>query len=213
MTDLFVDASAVRAYMGVIDDGSQWADGNIGSNVRAAGAFLERATGRQFTRETGTKLFSTDGQTLVRIPDLRSASSVTLAGATREANQTYWLIPDSSGVYTAIQFRAFHRTGGGPWWLSSSDWWDRGLDSPLGRHYSTLPNDLSITGDWGWDPYPEELLLAVKALAAFYTKRRDALLSNTMQAPDGAIFDYASLPIEAQEFIRNWRQSVDVVAI
>ena len=201
----FVNASNVRSFAAVDSINHPWSESNLGSNIRAASAFLQRATGRQFEAQTGvTKSFTTNGGAYLSIPDLRTASSVTLSGSTLTADTDYWFIPDrmQSGVYIGIQFRPFGGRGG---YRSFPDWFDTNKDAWWWPHYGSDVHDLTITGDWGHDPVPDELMHATKALALWYTKRPDASLSNTIQTPEGNVFDLSQLPAEAQEFIRNWK--------
>jgi len=210
----FVSATSVRDYMGLNSPAttSQYTDDTIGSNIRAASWMLERATGRIFNDSTRTLLFTTNGAAYLTIPGLRTASSVTLQSSALTANSTYFLIPDSqqTGLYTGIQFRAFGTRDGGPWWLSNPEWFDRNLDSPKASagNYASLPNDLSITGTWGFvddSTFPEPIRHATKVLAAYYTKRPDAILSGALVTPDGNFVNLSSLPIEVQQFVTEWR--------
>lgn len=206
----FVNASNVRAYAGVDGITGQWTEANLGSNIRAASAFLQKATGRQFEAQIGvTKVFTTNGEAFVAIPDLRTATTVSLSETTLvAADDGYALIPDAqqSGVYLGIQFRPFGGRGG---YRSFPDWFDRNLDRNWFR--GSDPNDLSITGDWGHSPLPEELLHATKALAVWYTKRPDASLSGTIQTPEGNILDLSTLPAEVRQFIEQWKVGESVV--
>lgn len=206
----FVSASSVRAYLGLNDPNatdSKYSDGTIGSNIRAASWTLERATGRIFGDKTATLLFTTNGGAYVTIPGLRTATAVALQSATLTANTSYWLIPDAqqSGIYTGAQIRAFGASGSS--YLSNPEWFDRNLDSPkYGYRYSSLPNDLSITGSWGYvDPVPEPILHATKVLAAYYTKRPDAILSGSLVTPDGNFVNLSQLPVEVVSFVTEWR--------
>ncbi len=217
----FVTAASVREYLGLnspsvpaVSGESKYTDSTIGSNIRAASWTLERATGRILGARTATLKFTTNGAAYVALPGLRSATSVTLQSTTLDADATYYLIPDAqqSGVYTGIQFRAFGSgRGGGPWWLSNPEWFDRNLDSPLypgNRGGATsLPNDLVIPGDWGYTDadLPEPVRHATKVLAAYYTKRPDAILSGGITTPDGNSFDLSALPVEVQAFVKDWR--------
>jgi hypothetical protein len=219
-----VTAAAVREYLALnaVSSDSKYSDTTLGSNIRAAAWTLARATGRVWSDETATKRFTTNGAAYLTIPGLRTASSVTLQSATLTADSTYWLVPDSqqTGVYTGIQFRAFGGRLDGPWWLANPEWFDRNLDSPWypgNRGYGTsLPNDLSIAGSWGYATYadtPEPYLHAQKVLAAYYTKRPDALLSGAISTPDGNAFDLSRLPIEVQGFIEEWKVSPSVTGL
>jgi hypothetical protein len=172
-------------------------------------------TGRWFFDRTATTLkATTNGSASVLIPGLRTATSVTMQGATLTADASYWLVPDaqSSGVYTGLQVRPFGTNRSGPWWLSNPEWFDRNLDSPFypanrGYGLSSLPNDLVIVGDWGFTDaeLPEPVRLATKALAGYYTLHTSALLSGAQSTPEGNIFDLSRLPIEVQSFVSEWR--------
>jgi hypothetical protein len=210
-----VTATSVREYLGLnaVSGESKYSDTTIGSNIRAATWALARATGRVFVDETATKKFTTNGAAYLTIPGLRTASSISLQGTALTADSTYYLVPDvqQTGVYTGIQFRAFGTGRGGPWYLSNPEWFDRNLDrypyGPWGGSMS-LPNDLTIAGSWGYashDSTPEPYLHAVKVLAAYYTKRPDALLSGAISTDQGSIFDLSRFPVEVRAFIEEWK--------
>ncbi len=205
----FVTAASVREYLGLdsTPSASKYTDATIGSNIRAASWALERATGRVFGDVTATKTFTTNGAAYLTIPGLRTASAVTLQGTTLTADESYWLTPDTqnTGVATGIQFRAFRNRGDS--YLANPQWFDRGLDLPNPGGSSSLPNDLVITGSWGYTDIPEPVLHATKVLAGWYTKRPDALLSGAIATPDGNVFNLASLPIEVRQFVEEWRVS------
>lgn len=96
---------------------------------------------------------------------------------------------------------------------SYPDWFDKGYDSPLARARlrNGLPNDLQITGTWGWSSYPPEFSFATMILAAWYTKRPDAVLSNVLLSPEGNIMDLSKMPPEVVSFISQWRIGRDAV--
>lgn len=209
--NLWLSPGDLRDYLATSQTTGRYADAPLGSNIRAAQGWLERSTGRTFEVETSTRLFTTNGEAVVSIPDLASASAVTLQGATLDADETYWLLPDTrhSGVYVNIQLRVFggdHR--------ANPQWFDRNLDQPwyTGRGYS-LPNDLSITGTWGWASKPDDLLLGVKALAAWMTKRADAALAGGILDAAGGVLDYSQWPPEAQEARRLYLRGEQLVSI
>lgn len=214
---MIVTAASVREYMELSSPGStsKYTDATLGSNIRAAQAQLERWTSRRFEDQTATLVFSTNGRAFIPIPGLRSVSSApTLQGTALTVDDTYYLTPDTqqTGVYTGIQFRAFRTTGtNGPWWLSNPEWFDRNLDHPFypaNRGESmTLPNDLSITGSWGWTDalMPEPVRHAVKVLAGYYTLRSDALVTGGRFTPGGDVMDLSQYPIEIQTFVADWK--------
>lgn len=216
----FVSAADVRGYMGTADTSGVWSDAALGSNIIAASSFLERRTGRQFEALTGvTKTFTTDGRTYLQIPDLRSVSSIAQAGTTLTADTTYYLIPDrhDTTIYTGIQFRPFQsHFRANQSYLSNPEWFDRNLDNP--RHWggvydSSPPNDLVITGNWGWSPIPAEVTQATKVLAAFYTKRPDSVLADVEITPQGNARIFSGLPLEIREFIMDWALGERAVSV
>lgn len=216
MTAMFVSVQAVREYLSLNAPGtdSKYSDATIGSNIRSAGWTLEHVTSRLFGDVTKTLTFSTDGRAQMAIPGLRTATSVTLQGTALVANTNYWLLPDAqqTGVATGIQFRAFSNTA----YLGNPEWFDRNLDSPrYAGGWGSLPNDLVIAGDWGYvaGTEPDPFLLAVKALAAWYTLRPDALLSGTKFTPDGSVFDLSRLPTEVAQFVAEWKGGEQAVLI
>ena len=215
----FVTVANVKDYLQATGTTGQWSSAVIGSNITAASADLQRWTNRQFEPQGSntavTKRFTTNGAAFMVIPDLRSATSVTLQGTTLEDGSTYHLIPDkyNSGVFTGIQFRAFGRYD----YRGNPDWFDRNLDSwrwqYSGGSYS-LPNDLTITGAWGWVPLPDSLLHATTVLAGYYVLRSDALLSGAInRLQEGIIFDLSQLPVEVQNFVREWKLSDQMATV
>lgn len=209
-----VTAASVREYMGLnaVSSDSRYSDATLGSNIRAAGWFLERATGRRFADRTETLTFTTNGATFMAIPSLRTATAVTLLSGTLVENSTYFLIPDAqqTGVAVGIQFRPFLARGTRDY-LTNPEWFDRGLDlhNPYGFNVTSQPNDLSIAGSWGYTDVPEPILHATKVLAAYYTKRPDAVLSGAITTESG-IFDLSNMPIEVTNFIREWNAATFV---
>lgn len=213
----FVGVAAVRTILDLEDNAaSRYSDETIGSNIRAAAWFLERVTHRIFRNEPTLALkFTTNGEASIGVPGLRSAATVTLNGSGLVDGETFHLIPDAqqSGIYTAIQFRAFGTNRNGPSYLSYPDWFDRNLDSPYwrGRGYQGLPNDLIVDGAWGYTDanLPEPVRDANKILAAWKTLRPDAFLSGA-RATNSGVFDLSQFPIEIQSFVSDWKIGAQV---
>jgi hypothetical protein len=188
---------------------SAYSADTIASNIRDASWFLERVTGRIFRDEPALTLkFTTNDEASIFIPGLRTASSVSWAGATLTADTSYWLIPDiqQSGLYVACQLRPFGRGGS---YLAYADWFDTNKDSPkwqAGYRGGSLPNDLVIAGAWGYTDatLPEPVRRNTARTAAWMTLRSDALLSGA-KATDTGIFDLSNLPAEVQQFVSSWR--------
>lgn len=213
----FTTPDNVRDYLQATSVSGQWSNAFIGSNIAAASNNLQRWTHRQFEPQGSnflvTKKLTTLGRSFLVIPDCRSLQAVRLNGAALVENESYYLHPDrmQSGVFVGIEFpnrQAFLRT---------HDWFDRGYDFPeFSRRLLTgLPNDLELASiEWGHLPYPDSLLHASNALAAFYTIRPDALLSGARQSPEGNVFDLSRLPLEVQGFVNDWKLSdPEVIAL
>lgn len=208
----FITAADVRTFANISGTTGRYSDASIGSNIIAAQGFLQREAARLFEkRDAATFSFTTEGRAAFAIPDLRNVTTVTWDGTDLTQNESYWLIPDAkqSGIYVALQLRVFRREGN--WFYSNPEWWDRGLD--WNRPLTSEPNDLTILGDWGWDPLPEDVLHAVKVLAAWYTKRADALLAGAVANPEGAILDYSRLPPEVSDVIRTYQRGEQATVI
>lgn len=210
----FIDEQSVRDYLGVTGTTGSYSTAQLGSNIRAASYFLQKETGRQFEAQSATtKKFTTDGRAQLSIPDIRTVSSLTLQGAAQTADAGYWLVPDrmNSGIYVAVQLRQYDTGALG--YLANPQWFDRNLDRDWARGRTSLPNDLSITGDWGWATYPEPLLHATKLLAGWYTLRPSSVLANVSVTAEGTERRYGDLPPEVVSFIEQWRLGDQAVGI
>jgi hypothetical protein len=211
----FVSVQVVKDLIGYTE---ATRDGSIGSNIAAASGFLQRVTGRQFARSFGTRTFTSHGQSVVTIPDFAAGSNaaLTLQGSALVSGESYWLVPDrmaqlyGQDIYTSVQLRAF----GSYDYRSNPDWFDRNLDSWQWRYgrFSSLPGDLVFTGNWGWDPLPDELLKATAVLAGWYEKRTDAVLSDVTITPAGETRIFSRMPPEVSEFVEAWRLGPLLVA-
>lgn len=214
----FATAAELRTFLDTTKNTGRYADSSLDMLLQAASDFLERETGRTITATASntTRTFSTNGQPYTVIPDLRAAHSnspVSLQSTTLDENTSFWLIRNrlNPNVYTGLQLRAF---GTARVWdyRSNPEWFDRNLDSWLypgnwGDH--RLPNDLTITGVWGWmpsDPGYVQWKHAAMVLAGWYTKRPEALLANSsVSAEEGIVRDYSQLPPEITAHIEAFR--------
>jgi hypothetical protein len=197
---------------------SQVTDGFIGSNLTASVSYIEQATNRFFSARPGITLtYSTEGRAVIELPGVQNVTAATWpAGVPLTLSETYWLLPDvqQSGVYTSIQLRPFIRTGGGPSWLASPEWFDRGLD--LHRYpgdwdagpynMGGLPNDLVINCDGGYVAGTEPAAYddAVLLLTAWKTLRPASLLSGVATTTDGLVVSLAGIPDEVASFVNDW---------
>jgi hypothetical protein len=211
----WVTPAQVRTFANLDSSTGRYSDAALGSNILAAQQLIEQRTGRLFTAGSATRKFTTEGRAQLAIPDLRSVQTVTLNGTNLTADETYWLIQDAAfpTIYTSIQFRAFGRNRA-KWYLSVPDWWDRGLDMETAYETTSLPNDLVITStEWGWADIPYDVMHATKAVAAWMTKRADALLGNAVQQPDGTVFAYDRYPPELDAILATYRVGEQMVSV
>lgn len=152
-------------------------------------------------------MFTSNDAAFMAVPDYRSLTSVTRQGSALTQDESWYPIRNAGqdGIYTGIQFRAFSVRNDGPSYLHNPEWFDRNLDNPRYTGVS-LPNDISATGNWGWsaNAYPSDFLMAVKVLAAWYTKRPASVLANVAVTNEGTAMVYSDFPPEVVEFIRAW---------
>ena len=232
-TPLVITEQTVRDYfqLNAATD-SRYSDANIGSNIRAATGFLERNTGRFFYDRPGfTMTFTTQGRAQLFIPGLRTPTAVVWQGAALSwalppiNTSASWFLPDiqQSGLYTGFQFRVFRvPEQGGERWKANPNWWDQGDDSPYhpmnrggGWTFNSLPNDLAITGDWGYAvaDLPDPFLHALKVLAGYYTMRPGSVLATVAMTPGGSTQKLMDLPSEVRDFIIEWQLGEQAVGI
>jgi hypothetical protein len=211
---------------------SRYSDDTINGNILAGIPTLESMTGRVWIDQPGvTKTFTTQGRAQMYIPGVRNVTQVLWQGAPISFGVppsnvgAIWLLPDvrQSGIYTAIQMRNFQAQGGGAGWRSNPLWFDQGADSPYapwnrggGDSFNSLPNDLSITGDWGYadgDPELGPFYLALKFYAAFLTLRPPSILAEVILSPAGQLTKVADLPPEVARFVAEFRIGEQAVSI
>jgi hypothetical protein len=185
---------------------------------------LEKTTRRFFIDRPGkTMIYTSMLRATIPIPGLRTASTV-IYGGTTLTSDAYWLLPDAqqTGVYTSAQFRAFRVSDDGPWWLADSLWFDKALDSPFypgnyggGYVFTSMPNDTTFIGDWGYEPgtEPGGFLHALGVLAGFMAMRPTALLADSVITPQGGVMSFASMPPEVNQFVRDWSAGQQVVSL
>jgi hypothetical protein len=211
----FATAVELRTYLDTSVSTGRYATTNLDFLLQAASDTLERATGRVITSSASNtaRTFTTHGRAIVTIPDLRAVSGITLGGSSLTVDETYWLLPSPQApdIYTGVQVRAF-RNMGPNWYLAYPEWFDRNLDNYRWGS-SSLPNDLVVTGLWGWTTTPAPWKLATMALAGYFLKHGDALLAGAAQTPEGAILDYSQYPSEAQRLIADWSLGEQLVMV
>jgi len=214
----FATAQELRDFLDIASTTGRASTTNLDLLLTAASDFLERATGRIITSSASNtaRTFSSDGRDAITIPDLRTASGVTLQSSVLAADSTYYLLPSrqqpESGVtmYTGIQLRAFGTYD----YRSNPEWFDRNLDSPYWTmRRNGLPNDLVITGLWGWTTVPSQWKFTALILAGYYYKRPDSLLANVAITPEGNVLNYGELPPEVRDLIDLWRLTDHVVTL
>jgi hypothetical protein len=232
-----VNPQDVRDYLKLEPTGdSRYSDAMLYTHILGATAFLEKECRRFLADRTFT--YPTDipwvGTTMlaaeVPIPGFRSFSKVTWGGSDLTValpgtlSGGCWAIPDnlSSGVYTALQFRAWRTSDNPEWWRAHSDWWDRGYDSPFfpgnlggGFAWTSIPNDLTIYGQAGWasGSEPEAYRHALLMLSAFYTKRATSVLADVAITPNGGVIKYSRMPDEVRGFIDDWKIGEQAVSV
>lgn len=207
----FATAAELRDFMEITGTSGRKSTTNLDLLLGFASDWLERRTGRVITASASNtpRTFTTNGNAYTIIPDLRAASSVTLQSAPLTADSTYWLIPSrqAPSIYTGIQTRPW---GSGQPYFANPEWFDRNLDSPRAANWSSLPNDLVVTGLWGWTTTPAEWKLATLAFADYMFGHADALFSSARATPEGNLYDMARLPVEVRILVEEWQLGVQM---
>jgi hypothetical protein len=220
-----VTPATVRAQLNLTGTTGQYADDIIGSYIISATESLELVTKRYLSNRPGfTVTYTSMLRAILPVPNLRTATTVTYANNDMTVNAGYWLLPDSAqtGVFTGIQFRALRADGAGPWWLVDPGWFDKALDNPFnpanyggGYVFSSMPNDTTVLGDWGYEPgfEPGNVVHAVEVLSEWYTMRPPAILADSAITPAGGIVSYSQMPPEVQDFVKTYSAGPSVVSI
>lgn len=212
----FASATDLRTYLDTTTSTGRYATTHLDFLLEASSDLLEKATGRVITASASntTRTFTSFGRAVVTIPDLRSTSAISLAGSTLTLDETAWLLPSPQApdIYTGIQLRGYRHVSPN-WYLAYPEWFDRNLDNARWGAESSLPNDVSITGLWGWTQPPAVWKLAAMALAGYFLKHGDALLAGAAQTPEGAILDYSAFPSEVQHLIKDWALGEQVALV
>lgn len=228
-----ITPATVRTQLNLEGTTGQYSDDTIGGYILSAISSLETACSRYLVNRPGAVVTLTSMlRTALAIPGLRTPIAVQYAGATVVQNQSYWLLSDAmtTGVYTGIQFRAYRTdmfgsgipgTPYGPW-IANSQWFDQAADSPFypgnyggGVAYTSMPNDTSITGDWGYEPgfEPGNFVHALEVFSEWYTQRPPALLADTVLTPAGGIVSYSQMPAEVQDFVKEFSAGQMAVSV
>lgn len=214
----FATAIQLRTYLDTTKITGRYTGENLDFLLETASNQLERATGRLITASASNtaKTFSTSGRAVITIPDLRVASSVSMGGGTLTADQSFWLLPSAQAqdIYTGIQVRPWRGpSSGASWYLAYPEWFDRNLDSPLfgASGDRGLPNDLVVTGLWGWATVPKSWILATMALAGYYLKHADALNVGGGTTAEELVIDFSEYPAEVRQHIKDWQLGEQVV--
>lgn len=167
----------------------------------------ERDTARTFAVASNvTTRYSTDGQSSIVIHDRPYSDpsrTVQLGGVTQTLDDGYWLLPDrrDQDISATIQLRHYDRTG--YWYKSDPMWWDKNLDMPDRR--GTEPNDLVISGIIG-HPFPsDDVVGAIKVLAAWLYWNAKSGASGVVTVPTGEEIDLAETPPRYTDFVTRWR--------
>jgi hypothetical protein len=128
---------------------------------------------------------------------------VTLGGVTQTEDEAVWFLPDrrDQDITATIQLRHYLR---GPYWYKADPyWWDKNLDMPDRR--GTTPNDLAITGIVG-HPFPDDDIVgAIKVLAAWLYWNAKSGASGTVTVSTGEQIDLSEDPPRYVDFVTRWR--------
>ncbi len=235
-----VTPESVREYILLNSPGSssRYSESTLHSNIGSAQSYLERECHRYFYDHPGVIWATTTMlQAQVPIPGFRAFDSIVWSATQQTIATPYVLtenpscwglleptegLEDGTALVMAIQFRPWRGDNDRPWYYADSMWWDKGLDNPFypgnyggGYAFTSMPNDLRIVGDGGYEAghEPEAVKHAVKVLAAWYTMRSASLMANTALTPGGGTIEYGDLPPEIYEFVADWKLGKQAVSV
>jgi hypothetical protein len=167
----------------------------------------ERDTGRSFaTASNVVTRYSSDGQSSLVVHDrpwTDANRTVVLGGVTMVEETDVWFLPDrrDQNISATIQLRYYDR-GAQNWYKADSQWFDKNLDS--GRFGIGSPNDLVITGVVG-HPFPvDDVVGAIKVLAAWLYWNAKSGASGTVTTPTGEAIDLGQDPPRYVDFVQRW---------
>ena len=126
------------------------------------------------------------GRNIVRVPDLRATTSVVLDGAALDTLSGYYPLDGWEPITTLHLYTPY---GESPGWAGTA-----------------ASGNLTITGRWGWNPVPDDVKYAIKALGSRLYKERNASWADAVALPDGSVLQYfRSLPATVQASISLYR--------
>lgn len=185
----FVTQGSIRPEQGAFID----------SLIGAASARIIKYTGRVFapepTADTSppvTKTFTVRGS-YVRVPDLRSVTSVAYNGITLDPTYGYELWGADGEPSTHVKVLP-------------------GAVSPFG---GAMRPTLAITGRWGFTAVPDDIKDACCLWVARRFKAKDANYADTvMQGVEGAAFQYFNqIPVDVKMTLDAYRQQARVAIV
>lgn len=174
----------------------------LGRLVAAASKTLINRTGRNFAVEPAadtdppvSKTFVVPRMGQVRLPDLRTATSVTFQGMALTEMLNYELLrmpgDDDPAVFLDLLPGSFGI-----------------IDFDVVRSPYVLQRpQITIVGTWGITPVPDELNYACCALAARMFSKKDARWADSVQASmESAAFNYyKDMPSDIKSIVESWR--------
>lgn len=213
MSAPLITLDELKTYLGITGTQNDALLASIASNVSAKAA---RDTGRTFAVTSNTTYrYSTDGQSSLVIHDRPygdATRTVTLSGVTLVEGTDVWFLPDrrNQEATCTIQLQPFDRSDP-RWYLHSSQWFDRNLDSPYYR--TGTPNDLVITGTVGHPSIDGDVRLALLEAGGFYYHRAKGGASSYAATLTGEEVDLTLLPQAYQDFVKNWKIKTAVAVV
>lgn len=163
----YTTTAAVKAYLGTSESGD---DTLLANAIADAVAIIEAQTGWTFEAAAATRYYGRDavrGNVLRLDEGLISVTTLVQPDTdeTEIASTEYWLLPRNEGPpYFKIELKAASSNS----WAFSSDCW------------------VAVTGLWGYSTSPPaDIVRAVKVLAAFLYRQKDAQVFDVIALPGG----------------------------
>lgn len=163
--------------------------------------------------------FTTEGRSTIRVPDLRAVDP---APDPRVPNSGGLVLAGRRLLPTQYNLGYGAYAAGGADEAIGSDIAEPATEIFLGSAYGPAfsiaasfsfvapigyySNDLSITGRWGWNPVPEDIVDAVYVVGARRWAERNAFYSDAYVTPEGMTLQFfKQLPAAAQAALTSYR--------
>lgn len=199
--DPYVDAAALRTYLGIGDSGD---DALLLAAATAATQWVNRHTGRQFNKATAatSRVYRARTCNVIDVDDFWTTADLVVgfdladSGTFTTQSSTIWTLEPLNGIRdgeTGWPYERFVSNG-----------------SATFPQWAGRPG-VQVTAQWGWAAVPDSVVQATKIVAAFIFNLKDSPLG-VLQFTDGGIIRVRDVP-QAAMLLERYRHGVKTALI